>query len=367
VVEPHARVVIVTALRLEYAAVRSQLRDIKEVHHDQGTIYEVGMLIDTTYPWEVALVLSGMGNVAAGIETERAIATFDPEIVGFVGVAGGIKDVKLGDVVIGTKVYGYEGGKAEADFLPRPSVGETSYRLRQIAEAVQRSGQWPNRIHESARLVDVIAGPIVAGEKVIAATTSDVYCLLRSHYSDAIAVEMESAGFVHALHCNQPRESLIIRGISDLIDQKGDCDSAGWQQRAAMRAAGFAMAVIATVEPTGIHKRGHGVPASSPACGHPTPLEVNEELWDRLRHLMERLYPTGPRHEELWRRAGGDLAALGPSASGRAWWFDSLARLRNGGGGAITVSTLLKVVREDYPNDGEAEDIEVLVKGTGDR
>lgn len=366
------RAVIITALRLEYDAVRRQLADVQQVHHEQGTIYEVGDLVGATYPWEVALVLGGVGNVAAGIETERAIATFNPNIVVFVGVAGGLKDVQLGDVVVGTKVYGYEGGKAEAEFLPRPSVGEASYRLRHLAEAVQREGDWQRRIDEgvtSHEAVRVVLGPIVAGEKVVAATTSDVYSLLRKHYSDAIAAEMESAGFVHALHCNQPRESLIVRGISDLIDAKAHADASGWQDRAVAHAAAFATAVLAAFDPgMGLTQR---IPLrmsvsdgrSTDSSGALSTRELTDESWNRLQSLMERLYPSGPSHEEIWRRAGGDLAFLGPAASGRAWWFDTLTRLRNGGGGtAITARTLLDAVRHDYPKDDEAGKLSAFIE-----
>jgi nucleoside phosphorylase len=364
VTETRTRAVIVTALRLEYESVRRQLADVRTVHHEQGTIYELGTLVGATYPREVALVMGGMGNVASGIETERAIATFDPQIVVFVGVAGGLKDVQLGDVVVGTKVYGYEGGKAETEFLPRPSVGEASYRLRQLAEAVQREGNWRRRIDEgvpSHEAVRVVLGPIVAGEKVVAATTSDVYGILRKHYSDAVAVEMESAGFVHALSRNQPRESLIVRGISDLIDGKGHADAAGWQDRAVAHAAAFATAVLAAFDP-GVGAKQRPTPRrrvsatpSSDVSESPATQELTDERWTRLQRLMERLYPSGPRHEEIWRRAGGDLASLGPATSGRAWWFDTLTRLRNGGGGtAITARSLLDTVRGDYPKDVEA-------------
>ena len=115
--------VILTALPVEYLAVRSHLRDLQEEMHPLGNVYERGKFATNAYEWEVGVVETGAGNAGAAVETERAITYFKPDILFFVGIAGGIKDVTIGDVVAATKVYGYESGKVGEQFSMRPEVG----------------------------------------------------------------------------------------------------------------------------------------------------------------------------------------------------------------------------------------------------
>jgi len=210
--------VILTAIPVEYVAVRAHLTNLQEEIHPEGTIYERGSFVSNGQLSQVGIVEIGAGNAEAAVETKRAIDYFKPNVVFFVGVAGGIKDVALGDVVAATKVYGYESGKVvEETFQPRPNASLVSYRLEQRARAEARKEDWLQRIGESIPTPKprAFTGAIAAGDKVVASTNSDVYKLLRSNYGDALAVEMESHGFLKAVRANPEINALIIRGISD--------------------------------------------------------------------------------------------------------------------------------------------------------
>lgn len=239
------RAVILTALPVEYLAVRAYLTNPQQKIHPQGTIYEQGQFTDNGQTWNVGIVEIGAGDSGAALEAERAISYFNPSVVLFVGVAGGIKDVALGDVVASTKVYGYESGKAEETFKPRPEIALTDYCLEQRARVEARNGDWFKRISSTEPVPRVFVSPIAAGEKVIASTKSDVYKFLRSNYGDAVAVEMEGFGFLKAAWANQGVSAIVIRGISDLIDGKTASDKIGSQEIASRNASAFAFQLLA--------------------------------------------------------------------------------------------------------------------------
>jgi nucleoside phosphorylase len=241
------KAVILTALPCEYQAVRSHLEDLKEITHSQGTIYEQGKFKgENGSNWTVSLAEIGAGNSSAAMEAERAASFFSPIVMLFVGIAGGIKDVTVFDVVAATKVYGYESGKAKEQFEPRPDVGQSSYSLVQRSRAEANKATWVQRVKcKKPPKLNAYVGPIAAGEKVVASTRSQVYGFIRGAYGDALAVEMEGAGFLRAVYANQGVQSLIVRGISDLIDKKEETDTAGYQDIAAHMASAFAFEVLA--------------------------------------------------------------------------------------------------------------------------
>jgi nucleoside phosphorylase len=263
---PQGTAIILTALPVEYLAVRAHLSDIREEIY-KGTIYERGSFATERWQWDVGIAQIGIGNAAAAIEAERAIAYFHPSIAFFVGVAGGMKDGKIGDVVVATRVYGYESGKAiDTTLYARPDVGESSHLLVQRAMAEGRKADWRQRIKGQAYSTHpapvVLVGAIAAGEKVIADIRSEVYTFLSMHYNDTLAVEMEGRGFLQATHSNETVRALVIRGISDLLQDKAEADAAGSQELAARHASAFAFEMLAKLTPPPLPQHREPEPAT---------------------------------------------------------------------------------------------------------
>lgn len=242
-------VVILTALQVEFNAVKAHLSEVTEVVH-KHTVYEKGFFNTGKQTWQVVIAEIGAGNDGAAFEAERAINHFNPSVAMFVGVAGGVKDVIVGDVVAATKAHGYESGKADEIFKPRPDAGQSSYNLVQRAKAVARNKEWIKRIQnfDFEMIPKAVVGSIAAGEKVVSSTESDVYKFLRQNYSDALAVEMEGRGFLESAHANPGTSSLIVRGISDLINNKSELDDDVRQELASRNASAFAFEVLARLQ-----------------------------------------------------------------------------------------------------------------------
>jgi nucleoside phosphorylase len=238
--------VILTALPVEYLAVCNHLTDLKEEMNPQGTIYERGVFAGY---WDVGIAEIGIGNVEAAIEVGRAIDHFKPDILLFVGVAGGIKNVAIGDVVAATKIYGYESGKVgDNHFSTRPELGNSTYALVQRAKREAKKDDWLGRLDsEVARKPRVFVGAIAAGEKVVASKQSGFFNFLQSSYNDALAVDMEGYGFLSAAFAHPDIKSIVIRGISDLLEGKNDDGSESEddrQERASRHASAFAFQIL---------------------------------------------------------------------------------------------------------------------------
>jgi nucleoside phosphorylase len=242
---------ILTALPIEYEAVRAPLESIMEVVHPRNTVYEKGLFTGDSATWDVIILQVSMGNINTAVEAERAIEYFRPQVVFFVGVAGGIKDVAIGDVVVATRIYGYESGKAGDKFQPRPDVSNSSYALIQRARAVSRRPHWLARITNRSKETStprVFIGPIAAGDKVVTSSNATVYQLIKATYEDTLAIEMEGRGLIAAVDANEQVAGLVVRGISDLVDDKTQSDRQGTQRIAADHASAFAYAVLAELQ-----------------------------------------------------------------------------------------------------------------------
>jgi nucleoside phosphorylase/tetratricopeptide (TPR) repeat protein len=260
------RALIATALDLETAAVLGHLSVTDSRVDPQGTYYTLGQFNGRLGVWEVALVEVGQGNTASALLTALAVPQFQPDVLLMVGVAGGLKDdVQLGDVVAAPTVHGYEKGKeTDTAFLPRPEVFRSSHRLVEAARQVKRLDRWQARIVDPRGHPKALVQPIAAGQKVLASQRGPVREFLATAFSDTVAVEMEGLGFQAAAYVHNV-QAIIIRGVSDMLSNKTEAESAGWQPSAARHAAGFAFELLSELEDCGERRHTPAQPGLPPA------------------------------------------------------------------------------------------------------
>lgn len=92
----------------------------------------------------------------------------------------------------------------------------------------------------------------------------------------------------------------------------------------------------------------------SPYSPETMPTAQEEDAWSVLEKVLVELYPFGPRDQEVWSRAGGDLSRLQLHPTGQAAWHAALRTLKQGGGGRnINFSSLLETAKEDFSNHSQ--------------
>jgi nucleoside phosphorylase len=286
------RAVILTALPVEYLAVKKFLTGLRDVVHPLGTVYEQGIFAGDGFAWDVVIAQVGAGITKAAIAAERAISNFEPDVLLFVGIAGGLKDdVAIGDVVAATKVYGYESGKVtDKGFLTRPDAGQSAFALVERAKAEALKVDWLERgviIGEPK----VVVGAIAAGDKVLADTDSDIFKLLRSAYNDAIAVEMEGYGFLSAAFAYPSIKAIVIRGISDMVEGKNDPGVGGKEknrhQKASNHASAFAFELLSKLKPQERASNEMKDRSNDSVINESTRSEVNQHRLQQLKDAIE--------------------------------------------------------------------------------
>ncbi|MFZ0570723.1 MAG: hypothetical protein WAM63_09585, partial [Rhodomicrobium sp.] len=162
------------------------------------------------------------GNVQASQAVGQIIPECQPDLVALIGCAGGFPG-KIGQYDVAVPAY--------VHYVARTKVG-TGVEVRPLQEFcskifvdhcknVQLLDGWHQYLAPETpnAPVDVYFEPIVSGETVLVNSNSDFFRSALKASPKAVAIEMESYGFLSACRERQV-EAVVIRGISDLLDNK---------------------------------------------------------------------------------------------------------------------------------------------------
>lgn len=291
-------IALLTPIEVEYLGFRSRLQQ-RQRRVVEGKVYETGIFKGTHHTYRVAIRLTGSKNKEIALAAQHTMQHFQPAIAILGGIAGGVKDVEIGSIVVATHAYGYESGKIDitGNTVARPEVIEYDADLIELLRAYTRD-QW------NATNGRVVFGPIASGDKVIASTQSPLYRFIKQYYNNTIAVEMESIGFATTCKNRRSLRFLNIRGISDLLDGKTQTDGEGGQELAVERVVRFVFGFLEQLDFNSIKL--HIMDSKTLASKLAKMLFQKEQVIDLLNDFQTNNDPT---LQALWQQVKSLLQA----------------------------------------------------------
>jgi adenosylhomocysteine nucleosidase len=243
-------IAIVTALPEEYEAVRERLVDPRLARTGEGRFanfygWQLGRIrkSDGGSDYTVALATTGRaGNLDAFYAIMQTIERWNPRVVLFSGIAGGLKRDALaqGDIVLAETIWHYDYGKiVNGTYEPRHRDYPTHSgllnqgRIFGRASVVWRDCGLIPPAH--AHIPKCLWGLIGSGDKVIDDLEPAFIQSILKARRELQAVEMEAAGAGAAIQKAQERgfpvAFMMVRAISDMPKEHPDASGAGTQER----------------------------------------------------------------------------------------------------------------------------------------
>lgn len=207
-------------------------------------VLELSPLVDAFHAGKrftrvVAVQTHGQGEGAAMDAAQRLVQRFAPKVLVLAGIAGGIDPcLRIGDVVVATKVVGYDLHKeTPAGTQRRGRHWEAPATIgHDVGEFFSARGEPADFSGFNAR-----PGMIGSGNGVIAHGDAEVLRYLRGFNDKTMAVDMESDGLGQFCYQNHAWPWVVVRGISDLANEQKNDDA---QPMAAENAAIVVRALI---------------------------------------------------------------------------------------------------------------------------
>ena len=265
--EPQVDVALVTVLPEEYDAVIRHLDRSDPVPSIETRpnryAWRFGEIApaDGGRPYRVVVALAGEKGTNAGLlVVGHTIEAFRPRYVLLVGIAGGLGEPCPGDVVVANRIYGYEYGKVEDGFHPRPEWNHPT-DTAVVNAALTMPGLHPDWsrgvIRDIATPPRVFVGPIASGNKIVDDISDPSFRPVLDAWPELVAVEMEGIGAAEVIKDARERGHVVnfgmVRGVSDKPNgrrakQTGRPGSGGTRERDRWKVAAADAAAALTVQ-----------------------------------------------------------------------------------------------------------------------
>ncbi len=229
-----ASAVILTGQRIEFEAVFDRLdKESIFVNRCKGKRFTNGQFISNGTLWRISVANIGPYSDNAARVVPQAVQYFTPEIIMFVGTAGGLdqEDLKYGYVIVVEKAYRVDRGIENPKFTPSRKPQKSHKDIVDLAKKCIERQNWKEgaNIKLCENEPEALAGSVGTTEVTVASIDGFTYERIKECFPEVLAVEQEAFGFLEAAKSEKAVKAIVIRGISDFCGE--DYQAAGSDER----------------------------------------------------------------------------------------------------------------------------------------
>lgn len=222
-------IAIIGAMREEIAPLLEHFKDYETIEKGENLYYKI-----TQKDRTIIIAYSKIGKIHASLTCSTMILHFGAECVIFSGVAGGLQNLKVGDMILATSLCQYDVDITAfghpLGFIPESKIYfDTSTNLNNIARIVAKEQN-----------ISLKEGIIASGDSFVFDNAKKQWII--KHFN-ASAVEMEgiSIAVVSSL-LNVP--FCVIRSISDSADEEANISFDEFLVDSAKKSARFVISML---------------------------------------------------------------------------------------------------------------------------
>jgi adenosylhomocysteine nucleosidase len=252
--EVKASAVILTAQEAEYNALFDHFPDPESIgsHECEDQGFKIGEFPSNGRLWDIFVAKIGPQIDNAIAKTIQAIQCVDPEIILFVGTAGGMdrESLKYGYVIVVEEAYYVDVGEEGTKFRSpkRRRKKRSNKDLIKIARDCIKNQDWKQRIKLKINKnePEALRGSVGTTAATITSRTNPLFERISKYYPEVVAVEQEGFGFLTGA---KQVPAIVIRGVSDFCGEDWEtAESAGFKKCAMINASAFAFELLANIK-----------------------------------------------------------------------------------------------------------------------
>ncbi|AEB27425.1 5'-methylthioadenosine nucleosidase / S-adenosylhomocysteine nucleosidase [Francisella cf. novicida Fx1] len=226
------KIAILGAMEIEIQPILDKLNSYETIEYANNKYY-----LANYQDKELVIAYSKIGKVFSSLTATIMIERFGVEALLFTGVAGGLQDLKVGDMIAATATVQHD-VDITAFGYPYGKIPISEVEIKTSAKLLKQAQNVANELG-----LNLHTGVIATGDQF-------VHCAERKDFVikefAAKAIEMEGASV--NLICNEMGvPSLILRSISDTADGNAPENFDEFAKMAAKRSANFIMQILSNI------------------------------------------------------------------------------------------------------------------------